>query len=223
MDEAIFQDLTPVARDQRFGTARTQGIFSSPPRDVATIDVLEPARDTYLSGHFKRLRCSHLKIAEFITGVKPRHMPGNTYIDGANKVRNLTQLPLTIVETGDKQGSDLDPNPGLIQGLDIVDNRCQSGPTDLAVEVITKGFKINIDGIKIRLEQFDRLTTHIAIGDKDIFETCSTGHGHAITCKFEKYCRFDIGITDRLATSIKGARDDISRGSRVPRHGIGTE
>lgn len=185
------------------------GVFASFTRDIPLIDKTK----TFFKANISSLaQCFHRggrPIRQFVGRGKGRDMPRNGRVDILDKTGQLLQLLAGIVETGNKQGGDFNPDSQLMHETDSIKDWLEAGLAYFFVESIAEGLDVDINAIQHRRQVAADLWGHVAVTDKDVFQVMFMGENRAVKGELIKNGGFDIGITDTGAAGGKGRLNNL--------------
>ena len=120
-----------------------------------------------------------------------------------------------VVDVGDDEVGELDPDTGLLHGEDGVEHGLQTAAADTTVDVVAEGFEVDVGGIEVGQEVAQGLLTDVACCDEDIPQTCLMGQTGAVGDVFEVGEGFGIGVGDAWTVVLLTEGDEGLRGEVV--------
>ena len=86
-------------------------------------------------------------------------------------VRELPEFFLLVVESGDDEVGDLEPDASLVpQPAQGLEHRLQVGERDLGVELFGECFQVDVGGIDVLVDIEERLARDVAVRDHHVIE-----------------------------------------------------
>ena len=95
--------------------------------------------------------------------MKRRDVPGNVGRHAGEKRRQPPQLVFAVVEAGDQQRDDLEPDASAMQPRDRVQDRLQPS-AELAVPAIVEALEIDFVEIDVRTKVLENALGAVAVG-----------------------------------------------------------
>src|SRR5262245_37461886 len=92
-------------------------------------------------------------------------MPGNVGRDARKKPGESLELFVRIIETGNQEGHDLQPETHVVQALDCVENRLKP-PAELPIVAIIEALQVDFVKIDPRSDEFQNLGCAVPVGNK---------------------------------------------------------
>src|ERR1700737_3843851 len=122
--QPIVQDSVADPADQGGLAAGAAGVLVSahPAGQVAGVDVPEAGRPPDAAPPKQGLRRGVVGILHFVVLVEGGDVPGDAGRQAAQEAGDLPQLLVAVVESGDDQGHDLEPEAHLVHHSDAVDD-----------------------------------------------------------------------------------------------------
>ena len=96
-------------------------------------------------------------------------MPWDVRPEGCrDPARDVAELRLRVVVAGDHERRELQPDAGPGVCLDRLENGCQCGAAQAAVEAVVEGLEIHVGCVEDRREKVDGFGGRIAVGDEQV-------------------------------------------------------
>jgi len=136
--EAIILDQISVAADERFAALRTTGVFplTDPAGQISGIDEAQAGLTTDFHGTEKVIGRGVARVVHFVVAVKRSHMPGNVGGNARYKFSEFAQFIGGIVEAGNQQGDDLEPESHLINATNAFQDRADTAAEFVIVAIV---------------------------------------------------------------------------------------
>jgi hypothetical protein len=194
-------------------------VFAVVAGDIACVHVVEAGFHAYLSGEMQGLHRCGWAVGESIGWMKAAYMPGDFRIEFDQKPCQTPQLFRTVVETGDQECCDLNPDASFLHRLDRLEDRFQMCSALLGIEPVAKGFEIDIGGVQIWGDSFESLLRHVAVADKDIPNALFVGLPGNIQSVLHEDSGFGIGVRYGAATGFSCLGHHLLRSDPLPQNG----
>src|SRR5580704_319890 len=167
--QAVLFYQVAAAFDQSCMALRAARVFPGADHagKIASIDVAEArlAADFDGAQQVFGIRVARDIVLHFVVAVKGGDVPGNVRRDSGQEFGKAAQLVGGIVEAGDEEGDDLEPEPHLVDTADAVEDGTDASAEFMVVAVI-KAFEIDLVQIEPGAQVFENLGSAVAVGDE---------------------------------------------------------
>src|SRR3989454_7914993 len=143
--QSVFQDSIanpPHQRRLARGAARVF-IAADPARKVAGIDVLQAGRLPDRRRSEQGLRRRVIRVLHLVVLVEGGHVPGDAGREAGEEARDVSQLFVAVIEAGNDQGDDLEPEAQLMHHPDTVQDVLELA-AERAVVLVSEGLQVDL-------------------------------------------------------------------------------
>lgn len=111
-------DLVTLSLDQEVVAVMTAGAFAVGRGAIADVDMMQSCVAADFVGSLKGVgRCGGI-LCPFISGMESAYVPGDLGAQvGGDELGNLVEFGVGIVDAGDDEGGDLEPDCGVISDV----------------------------------------------------------------------------------------------------------
>ena len=143
--EPVAGDEISVTLDQRF---RAMGAARVLPRlddagEIAGINVVQSGVSPDLDGAQKILDCGISLVLHFVIRMECGDMPWNIRRDAGDEVGKLAELIFRVVEAGDQQSDNLEPQPHRVDAANAVENGANAS-TEFVVMTVIETLEVDL-------------------------------------------------------------------------------
>src|SRR5229473_3214372 len=143
--EMVPGDEVPVTLDEKFPTVRATRVL--PVTDhtwqIPGIDVPQASLLADLCCPHQRLGAGVLWIGHFVVFVKSRYMPRNIRPHACQKLGQPSQFVAGVVEPGNHQRNDFQPEAHLVQPSNGIQDGLQA-PAELTITAVIKALQVHL-------------------------------------------------------------------------------
>ena len=223
--EAVFFDVVSVSSDQSLTALRAACIF--PMTDhagkITGVDVAQSRRPANFGGLQKIFDGGVALVSSlhFVVAVEGGHVPRDVGGDAREKFGEAPQFVGGIVEAGDEQGDDLQPQSHLVNAADAVEDRGDPS-AEFVVVTIVKTLEVYFVEIEMGTDKVENLRRGVAVGDESSeqsrgFRFPENGDGPLAGDEW-----LVVGADQNLRALIESvAHQDFRRSFQRRRYGIG--
>lgn len=153
--------------------------------------------DADLAGVHDGLHRGGGAVGELVGGVEAAHMPGGVDTQvRSDEGGQLFKLYGIVIETGDEQGRDLQPDAAPLHAPQGVQNGFQAPTALLVVEVVVEGLEVHVGRVHIGDRCFQGIGAHEAVGHPDVFQAGGVGVFGGGVGELEVDGGFGVGVGD---------------------------
>ncbi len=167
--QAVVLNEISVAADQRLTALRTTGVF--PMADhagkIAGIDVTQSGGKADFGGA-QQIFGSGVAVTiplHLVVGVKCGHVPWNVCGNAGKEFREAAQFVAGVIEAGDEQRHDLQPQSHLVNATDAVEDGGDAS-AEFVIVAIVETLQINLVEIEMGTQVFEHLGSGVAVGNE---------------------------------------------------------
>src|SRR5450830_1579160 len=135
----------------------------------------------------------------------PRRLRSN---GGRYPLGHGPQLAGIVVEAGDDQRGQFEPDIALAHFDDGVADRLPTSAADSPVEVVAGGLQVYVGGVEIRRDQLDCLGRFVAVGHKDVVQAGRPRLDHRVERELDEYRGLNVRVGDGSHAGRDGLRHD---------------
>lgn len=214
VEQIELADLIAEALNQQLAALVAAGAFPAKGGHIPDIDIMQTGPAAQVISQGKGFRRGGADAVSLEIRVEPADVPGNLRTQFAgDKLRDILQFLLAVVEARDHQGRNLQPDIRLAgYMLQRLQHRPQPGLADIPVKLIGKGLQIDIDRIEKIPGVIDGLRGHIAVTDKEIGQPLFPGQPAALPAQFHENRRLGVSIGEAGAALLAGGSDQFLGG-----------
>src|SRR5579871_148750 len=174
--EAVILNEITVAADQRFPALRAARIFQRADHagKIAGIDVAQSRGTSDLCGAEQIPGRSIALVIHLVIGMKCGHMPRNINGNAREEFGELAEFLLRVVEAGNQEGDDLQPETDLVNATDALKDRTDSS-AELMIVTVVEALEIHFVEIDPWAQKFKHLRRGVAIRHKSSEQSRSLG------------------------------------------------
>src|ERR1700722_13834509 len=142
--QAVLFDQVAAAADQRFAALQAARVFplANAPRQVASVDVAQASFAANFRGAQQvfdvgiALTASLIIALHFVIAVKCGDVPWNVGRDACKKFGEAAQFIVIVVEAGNQQRNNLEPQSALMNAANAVENGGDASAEFVVVAII---------------------------------------------------------------------------------------
>ncbi len=221
--QAIVGDKVSVTADQRLvalGAARVFPLFDHA-GEIASVDVTEAGVAADLDRAQEIFDGRVSLILHFVIGVKGSDVPGDVGRDAGHEFGELAKFVVGVVEAGDEQGDDLEPQSHRVDAADAVEDGADAA-TEFVVVAVVEALQIDFVEIEPRAHVVENLRRAVAVGDESGKKAGGLGFFENCDRPFAGDERLVVGADQNFRALIKGiAYESLRSGCERRRDGIG--
>src|SRR5207253_6280280 len=164
--QPVFQDAIAKPAHQRRLARGAAGVFvaSDRARKIAGIDVLQAGRLTDRGSSEQGLRRRVVRVLHLVVLVEGGHVPGDAGREAGEEMCDVAQLFVAVIEAGNDQGDDLEPEAHLVHHLDPVYDVLELAAQGTVV-LVAKGLEVDLVEIGEGADVLEDFPRGIAIRD----------------------------------------------------------
>jgi len=169
---AVACDVEAAAFDEGGVAAGAMRVFAvaEAAGDVAGVDVAQSGFFSEVVGAYKRSGGRSAGVLHFVVGMECGDVPGHVNGNARDELGDAAKFVVAVVEAGDDQRDDLDPESHVVQALDGLQNVFQCA-AEFTIALVVEGLEINFVEGDVGLDVFEDLRRRIAVADEAAFET----------------------------------------------------
>ena len=177
-------------------------------RDIAGIDVAQSGAPADLVGAQELFGRGIRVRRHLVILMERRDVPRNVGIDARQELGDLRQLLVRIVEAGNDERDDLDPDAALLETLDRIEHRLQSA-AEVTVMGVRETFEIDFVEIDVGRDVIEHLLRSVSVGDVRADQAGLLRLLEDLHRPFRGDERLVVGRGDDLRAVLFGQADEI--------------
>ena len=104
-------------------------------------------------------------VLHFVIAVKGGYVPGNVWRDSGEKFGEAAEFAGIVVEAGDEEGDDFEPETHLVNAANAVEDGTDAS-TEFVVVAVVEAFEIDFVEIEMGTKKFEDLRSGVSVGDE---------------------------------------------------------
>src|SRR5438105_7715844 len=164
--QPVFQDAIAKPAHQRRLARGAAGVFvaSDPARKIAGIDVLQAGRLTDRGSSEQGLRRGVVRVLHLVVLVEGGHVPGDAGREAGEEMRDVAQLFVAVIEAGNDQGDDLEPEAHLMHHPNAVHDVLELA-AERAVILVAERLEVDLVEIWKGADVLEVVACGVAVGE----------------------------------------------------------